>query len=230
VFLLVLSFICLFCACAPVDYPPPVAPNTQSASMPQLRAHEQYITTPGRAFYHKVKYNETLWQIAKQYNITAQSILDLNNLTSPRQIMPGQSLLIPKSQYSQGLESLRTTGTFIWPVSGRIISQFGANVNGLANDGLNIRTEAGEAVKAANDGEVVFADYLKGWGQTIILRHPDNYYTVYANLNNVSTYEGCRVKKGDHMAQVALNTGRDPVLHFEIRKNYEPGNPLKYLK
>ena len=229
-FLLFLSFICLFCACAPADYPPPIAPNTQAASVPQLRGHEQYITTPGRAFYHKVKYNETLWQIAKQYNITAQSILDLNNLTSSHQIIPGQSLLIPKSQYSQGLESLHSMGTFVWPVRGQIISQFGANVNGLPNDGLNIRTEAGEPVKASNDGDVVFADYLKGWGQTIILHHPDNYYTVYANLNNISTHEGCHVKKGDSMAQVAFISGQDPVLHFEIRKNYEAGNPLKYLK
>jgi septal ring factor EnvC (AmiA/AmiB activator) len=201
------------------------------ASIPQLRAHEQYITTPGRAFYHKVKYNETLWQIAKQYNITAQSILDLNNLTSPNQVIPGQSLLIPKSQYSQGLEPLHhSTGIFTWPVRGQIISQFGASINGLANDGINIRTEVGEPVKAANDGDVVFADYLKGWGQTIILQHSNNYYTIYANLNNITTHEGYQVKKGDIMAQVALSSGQNPVLHFEIRKNYEPSNPLKYLQ
>jgi septal ring factor EnvC (AmiA/AmiB activator) len=201
-----------------------------SSSIPQLRPQEQYFTTPGRAFYHKVKYNETIWQIAKQYNITAQSILDLNNFTSPHQITPGQNLLIPKSQYAQGLETSHGSGTFIWPVRGHIISQFGANLNGLANDGLNIRTENDESVKAANDGEVVFADYLKGWGQTIILQHSNNFYTVYANLKNVSAHEGNHVKKGDAIAQVALSNGLDPVLHFEIRKNYEPSNPLRYLK
>jgi len=230
VFLLFLSFICLFCACAPVDYPPPVAPNVSPASTAQLRAQKQYLSTPGRAFYHKVKYNETIWQIAKQYNITAQSILDLNNLASPQQIVFGQSLLIPKSQYLPGLESLPGPGTFIWPVRGRIISQFGANLSGLANDGLNILTDAGESVKAANDGDVVFADYLKGWGSTIILQHANNFYTVYTNLMNISAREGCRVKRGDTLAQVALSNGHDSILHFEIRKNYEPSNPLRYLK
>jgi len=230
VFLLYLSFICLFCACAPIDYPPPAAPVSQPSTIPQLRAREQYITTPGNAFYHKVKYNETIWQIAKQYNITAQAILDSNNLTSPRQIIPGQTLLIPKSQYSQGLESFRSTGTFIWPVKGQVIGQFGANINGLANDGLNIRTEAGESVKASGDGEVIFADYLKGWGETIILHHANNYYTIYANLKNILPHQGTQVKKGDSIAQVALSSGREAILHFEIRKNYSPNNPLRYLK
>ena len=219
----------LLCACVPADYPSSAQFSTPSASAPALRAHAQYLTTPGRAFYHRVQYNETIWQIAKKYNIPAETIMDLNDISAPRQIVPGQSLLVPKSQYAEGLEFPSTPGLFSWPVKGRIISQFGANVNGLSNDGLNIRTDSGEAVKASGDGEVVFADYLKGWGQTIIVQHPNHFYTVYANLKNITANKGDRVTKGEAMAQVALSSGQEPVLHFEVRRDHRPDNPLKYL-
>ena len=118
----------------------------------------------------------------------------------------------------------------MWPVKGRVVGQFGIDINGVANDGLNIETSSAEVVKAAEDGQIVFADYLKGWGQTIIVEHPNNYYTVYANLKNITTRMGERVQKGAPLAQVALNNSNDIILHFEIRKNNVSINPLRYLQ
>lgn len=225
--------ITLFCACEPVNYqqavPPQPVTTTQHNTLPEYRQPQQYLTTPGRGFYHTVKYNETLWQISKKYNIPAQTIADLNNLPPSHHIRPGQSLLIPKSPYAENLQTV-SHGTFMWPVKGRVVGQFGIDINGVANDGLNIETSSAEVVKAAEDGQIVFADYLKGWGQTIIVEHPNNYYTVYANLKNITTRMGERVQKGAPLAQVALNNSNDIILHFEIRKNNVSINPLRYLQ
>lgn len=120
---------------------------------------------------------------------------------------------------------------FIWPLQGEVVNNFGANVNHTSNKGINIKAKPLDTVVASESGEAVFADHIKGWGKTLILQHTNNFYTVYANLADIKVREGFLVKRGDSIGHVAqLASGKEGVLHFEIRKKHLADNPLRYLK
>lgn len=120
---------------------------------------------------------------------------------------------------------------FSWPVEGEIVNRFGANINHISNKGINIKAKHTENVVASESGKVVFADYIKGWGKTLIIQHSCDFYTVYANLNETSVKEGISVKRGDAIGKLASAKGNsDAVLHFEIRKKHLAQNPMQYLK
>ena len=99
----------------------------------------------------------------------------------------------------------------------------------LPNSGLQIKTSAGETVKAAGDGQIVYADHLQGWGQTIIIEHSSEFCTVYANLQKLSISNGADIRKGEPIAKVASSENNESVLHFEIRKAGRPVDPRHYL-
>lgn len=125
----------------------------------------------------------------------------------------------------------RTPISFYWPINGKIVNKFGENVNSVLNKGVNVRGDLNQFVKAAADGRIVFASYLKGWGETLIIEHPYSFYTVYANLANLSVKEGFLVKQGDSLGKVVAGGSKtNQILHFEIRKRYVPQDPLMYLK
>jgi murein DD-endopeptidase MepM/ murein hydrolase activator NlpD len=130
-------------------------------------------------------------------------------------------------------EAKRETGgsVFRWPVRGRIVTAFGAKPNGQQNDGINIAVPEGTPVKAAEDGEVAYAgNELKGYGNLILVRHPNGFVTAYAHASELLVKRGDKVKRG----QVIAKSGRTgnvsaPQLHFEIRKGSTPVDPTPYL-
>ena len=86
---------------------------------------------------------------------------------------------------------------FAWPVRGRIVSTFGAKRAGLYNDGINIAVPRGTAVKASENGIVVYSgNLLKGFGNMILLRHANGYVTAYAHNAQNLVERGERIKKG----------------------------------
>lgn len=121
--------------------------------------------------------------------------------------------------------------SFRWPVKGRIISAFGAKVNGVSNDGINLAVPEGTPVKAAEDGVVAYAgNELKGYGNLVLIRHANGYVSAYANASELLVKRGDDVKRGQTIAH-AGQTGNvtSPQLHFEIRKGSTPVDPTKYL-
>jgi lipoprotein NlpD len=120
---------------------------------------------------------------------------------------------------------------FTWPVRGTIQSRFGIQQNGLKNNGIRIAAKEGTPVLAAAAGEVTYSDKLKYYGETIILRHDENFSTVYTSLKNRAVKVGDRVKKGDKVAFVgSVENGDGPsCLNFEIRQANKPRNPLFFL-
>jgi len=197
--------------------------------------------TKVRGVYHTVKRGETLWRIAKTYEVNLQALAELNNIDDVTKIKAGQKIFIPGVSQTKRLvvtsqESPRETpkiikdkGGFIWPVQGKVVSKFGV-ISGLQYEGIEIAAPLGAPVKAARDGEVVYAGSLKGYGNLLILKHQSQYNTVYAyNQTNLVSL-GRRVKKGETIANVG-NTGRssDPRLHFQIRKKNQARNPLFFL-
>src|SRR5215470_8969649 len=120
---------------------------------------------------------------------------------------------------------------FRWPVRGRIINNYGARVNGSPNDGIDLAVPEGTQVRAADDGVVAYAgNELKGYGNLVLVRHSNGFVTAYANANELLVKRNDQVHKG----QVILKSGQTgnaatPQLHFEIRKNSAPVDPVQYL-
>ncbi len=117
-----------------------------------------------------------------------------------------------------------------WPVRGVITSPFGRRGSRL-HDGIDIAAPAGTAVRAAADGEVVYADHrLSGYGNLIIVRHAGDMFTAYAHNQRNLVRKGQRVRAGEIIARVG-KTGRasGPHLHFEVRRGTTPVDPLAYL-
>jgi septal ring factor EnvC (AmiA/AmiB activator) len=148
-----------------------------------------------------------------------------NKFSSLSDLRVGQSIVIPN--YHKRKEEIY----FIWPVRGEIINSFGENVGHIINNGLNIKVKSDDSVLASAEGKTLYANYLKGWGKTIVLKHARDFYTVYANLNNIQVREGSDVKRGEVIGKISSAQGNNGyILHFEIRKSHIPQNPLQYLK
>jgi len=177
--------------------------------------------------YYCVKKGDSLWRISKQHNVSVEEIIKTNRLSSARDLKAGQKLFIPAA-YASPITTVNNS-SFIWPVEGEIVNFFNENVDNSANKGLNIKTTSDHNVKASLKGEVVFANYLKGWGKTIVLKHGSDFYTVYANLDDALIKENTHALKGQVIGKVASGKGLNHILHFEIRKKYIPQDPLKYL-
>jgi lipoprotein NlpD len=85
-------------------------------------------------------------------------------------------------------------------------------------------------VQVAADGLVVYAgDSLPGYGELLIVKHDDTWLTAYGHNSALLVGEGARVRRGDTIARLGLGPGRRPLLHFEIRRNGDPVDPLAVL-
>ncbi|MHC8509300.1 MAG: peptidoglycan DD-metalloendopeptidase family protein [Rhodospirillales bacterium] len=120
---------------------------------------------------------------------------------------------------------------FMWPVSGPVLSNYGAKSKGLFNDGVNIAASKGAPVHAADSGVVAYAgNELKGFGNLILVRHAGGWVTAYAHTDTLLVKRGQKVKRGEPIATVGATGGvTRPQLHFEIRKGRKAVNPSKKL-
>ena len=120
-----------------------------------------------------------------------------------------------------------TEPEFRWPARGRIIQGFKAG----GNDGINISVPSGTSVRAAESGVVVYSgDGLKGYGNLVLIKHPNGFVTAYGNNGELDVKRGETVKRGQVIAKSG-DTGNvnSPQLHFELRKGSTPVDPTSYL-
>jgi murein DD-endopeptidase MepM/ murein hydrolase activator NlpD len=120
---------------------------------------------------------------------------------------------------------------FRWPVRGRIIAGFGPKPNGQQNDGIDVAVPENTPVKAAEDGVVAYAgNELKGYGNLVLVRHPNGYVTAYAHAKELLVKRGDQIKRGDVIAKSGQSGNVDaPQLHFEVRKGSAPVDPMQFL-
>ncbi|MBE7731735.1 peptidoglycan DD-metalloendopeptidase family protein [Devosia faecipullorum] len=116
---------------------------------------------------------------------------------------------------------------FGWPVSGRVITDFAAS----RGTGINIDVPEGSSVKAAENGTVIYVGSgVEGYGNLILVRHPNGFVSAYAHLKNMSVAKGAVVSRGQAIGTVG-QTGSvsRPQLHFELRKGATPVDPVPLL-
>jgi murein DD-endopeptidase MepM/ murein hydrolase activator NlpD len=125
----------------------------------------------------------------------------------------------------------RSVKGFLKPVGGQIISGYGGKADGLHNDGVNIKATRGDAVRAAEQGVVVYnGNQIEGYGNMVLIRHADGFMTAYAHMDKMLVKKGERVSRGQTIGTVG-STGHvsTPQLHFEIRKGKDAVNPAQYI-
>jgi len=124
--------------------------------------------------------------------------------------------------------AVRSAGGWAWPANGELIALFSSNSS--LNKGIDIGGDIGQPVLAASAGSVVYAGSgLRGYGELIIIKHNDTYVSAYGHNRRLLVREGQQVKAGERIAEMGA-TGTDRVkLHFEIRRQGKPVDPLQYL-
>jgi lipoprotein NlpD len=136
----------------------------------------------------------------------------------------------PRAEEPQGQIKVEK-GRFLWPVKGPVITRFGIQPSGMKYNGIKIAAKEGAPVHAAGAGTIIYASYVKGYGDTIIVKHDENFTSVYAYLKSSVAKKDDRVKKGEKIASVGPSeeSGGEPYLYFEIREKNKARNPLFFL-
>jgi murein DD-endopeptidase MepM/ murein hydrolase activator NlpD len=163
-----------------------------------------------------------------------------NGIGDPRELRVGQVLTIPGAYraaligtVSRGVHPYtgeRASRQFQWPVSQGVVSSGFGIRNGAMHDGVDIAAPAGTPVYAADSGVVIFSGTLHGYGNTVIIRHDDDYATVYGHNERNLVSEGNRVARGQQIGEIGRSgrtTGAN--LHFEVRRGNVAKDPLAYL-
>lgn len=147
-----------------------------------------------------------------------------------------QAIMEPPMLKKRGISFAGSMGKLQMPVKGEIISRFGPERNSdytsfTFQSGIDIKVDRGEPVRSVFKGKIIFAKWLNGYGNMIIINHGDSYYTLYAHVDEIFKKKGSVVDTGEVIA-TAGDTGsmRGPCLHFEVRHHGQPVNPVKWLK
>lgn len=142
-----------------------------------------------------------------------------------------KQLKIKEHRKTQGF--LMNKGKLAWPASGLLLSRFNPDTAGKevsTDNGISIKTSEGAAVSSVYKGKVIFAEYMRGFGKTVIIDHGFEYYTVTARLDSISVQKGTTVSTGDLIGttgDIATLFGRG--LYFEVRQGSGPVDPLQWL-
>ena len=123
-------------------------------------------------------------------------------------------------------EGLVTSLGWVWPTNGQIMEQFSDS----NSKGISIAGASGEAIYAVSDGKVVYSgNGLRGYGNLVIIKHPDEFITAYAHNKSILVKEGETVNKGQKIAEMGMSETDSPKLLFEVRRGGKPLDPLLYL-
>ncbi len=229
-----------------------ISPSTLLGGNPQMSDESNALQKgatitilPIDGVLHVVRPGEKLEGIAEQYNTPVEDIIAYasNNLEFPFRLEPDMQLLVPGAEvgsfhwtpprtivYDDGEWAVVGTGSYVWPVNGRCLTQ-GAWYGHMA---IDVSTAIGDSLYAADTGTITYAAWAAGtyydYGNLIVMNHGNGYETIYAHLNSIGVSAGQTVEKGQFIGATG-NTGRSsgPHLHFEIRLQDVTLNPLNYL-
>jgi len=200
----------------------------------------------------KVRKGDSLYKIGLRYDVSISQLASINGLKSPYTIHPGQTLKLSSKQAlrakpasatksastttrkkaattaSSSLSGGNASVSWQWPARGKLITTFQSNKSN--RKGIDIAGKEGNAVKAAASGKVVYSgNGLISYGNLVIIKHNRTYLSAYAHNRKLLVKEGESIRAGQKIAELGQTGADSPRLHFEIRKNGKPVNPLRYL-
>lgn len=226
------------------------------ASLQRAVSRPAPLPNPGQ---YTVQRGDTLYSISWRYGLDYREVARWNNVNERFQIYPSQVLNLtsgggaaatsqstppPSSQQKPAAQSAEPARqepaprastpavagqpAWRWPAEGQIIRRFSAIEGG--SKGIDIAGKTGDSVVAAADGRVVYAGSgLLGYGNLVIINHNRQFLSAYAHNSRILVSENDMVKSGTKIAEMG-QTGTDRVqLHFEIRRDGKPVDPLTYL-
>ena len=206
-----------------------------------IRPGDQLNILPINGVLHSVTSGDTLSTLASKYRVSVEEILNygpnqLADASAP--LILGQQIVVPggtKPYVTRQVVAFGPvpasakigTGAFVWPTSGSINQRYWGG-----HAAVDIGAWTGAAVRASDGGYVVLATggWNGGYGNHVIIDHGNGFATLYAHLNSIYVRSGENVSRGQQVGSVG-NTGNStgPHLHFEIRYQSVPRNPLSYL-
>jgi len=212
------------CTSTLVDY------SVQPPRSPQA-AQAEHVVQPG----------ETLYSIAWRHGVDYHSLARWNRLDNPDLLFVGQRLrlrplddAVVRPAAATPVRAPQPAVTeapavrWSWPTRGTLLRQFGDRA-GLSN-GIGIGGTAGQEVRAAAAGRVVYAGSgLQAYGQLVIINHDDRFLSAYGYNERLLVSQGDGVALGQPIARMGVGPERRAQLHFEIRRNGTPVDPLAYL-
>ena len=218
--------------------------GSSSSSYKSTKSHAPSI--------YKVKKGDTLYSISWRYGLDYKHLAKINNIRSPYRIYVGQKLsfkstratstktvakkISPKKSTSKKVIKKTETKTkyssgplgWRWPTQGKVISTYSKSATG--RKGIDIAGKSGQSIKAAAAGKVVYSgNGLPRYGNLLIIKHNDVYLSAYAHNKKLLVKEGQLVKAGQKVATLGRSGTQRDQLHFEIRRNGKPVDPMRFL-
>jgi lipoprotein NlpD len=223
-------------------------PSSHRTSPPPVR-----VSTPRYGATAVVQRGDTIYHIATVNGITALDLALWNGIAPPYTIYPGQRLRLypgaapvarsttpapprssaspqPSSQPPPSVAEIpaNAPSSWRWPTEGSLVASYAAG--DPTRQGIDIAGSAGQPVRAAADGVVVYSGSgLVGYGELIIVKHNDQWLSAYGHNRARLVNEGQLVKAGQQIAEMGRSGAARDMLHFEIRYNGKPVDPQVYL-
>jgi len=239
--------LCLVAGCTGSAVAPVSSRGEQQAATTSAKPDQERVTaTP--TVEHSVIAGDTLYGIAWRYGLDYRDVALWNRISSPYLIRPGQRLRLtapavaaappqrsapapvarePEPPARQP-DVVKQTGPikWQWPTRGTPVKLDTPS----ARKGIDIAGQTGQVIAAAAVGEVVYSGSgLLGYGRLIIIKHSDTFLSAYAYNERLLVSEGDTVGMGQQIATMGKAANGQTALHFEIRKDGKPVNPLDYL-
>lgn len=209
------------------------------------------VSTPKPGVTTSVQRGQNLYRIATDNGITLRDLAAWNNIPPPYTIHPGQSLRLypggnsaaakrppPRTQGSAQrpagpapapVAPVSSPFAWRWPAEGSVVSSYVAG--DPTRQGIDIGNREGTPVRAAANGVVVYSGSgLVGYGELIIVKHDEHWLSAYGHNRARMVNEGQPVKAGQQIAEMGHTGAPRDILHFEIRYNGKPVDPLGYLQ
>ncbi len=211
---------------------------------------DRYYTLSPTNRYYRVMQGDTLYGVAKRVDKDYRQLAKWNGLAAPYTIKSGTILRLFSTGSSTEKQRISTDNKvqlppaesknkkklkkfknslkvfWDWPIKGVIAK----NYSQTGRKGLDIVGKYGEPVRAAATGKILYAGQgLIGYGNLLILKHNEQYFSAYGNNSRLLVKEGDIVQLGQAIAEVGVAANKRPILHFEIRKDGNPVDPIQYL-
>ncbi len=203
--------------------------SSSSSSSSNKTITEKHVVT------YVVKSGDSLLQIALKENMSFTDLCKLNNIQNPDKhtLKVGDKIKVEKviTKTNTTISTIQYPKVdFAWPYKGSITETYGKNDKAIGNKGINISGKVGDNIYATLDGKVDFVGKIRGFGDVVIVKHKNDYNTIYAHLSESKLKAGDNISKNDIIGKIGDSGFTDKnELHFKVFYKGQPVDPMKIL-